>query len=204
MHDGDAQGASLQNDTVEDVAAENDTGADDAAQDATAANDAADATAALDATLPPCAPTAGKQWVNLPKCVTDADCPETDVALGQCLFGNCYPVGKTVECSAERNPTCNDDNIWTADSCDWDPSTGKNTCFHECVPSGKPGPDCEWSESCTLWTWHPDICACVRFDYPNCCSDDSDCDDDEPCTTDTCDISEGTCSYTPTCCRLEP
>ncbi|RIK65961.1 MAG: hypothetical protein DCC65_10990 [Planctomycetota bacterium] len=40
----------------------------------------------------------------------------------------------------------------------------------------------------------------VTFDDPTPCTDDGDCDDLNPCTTDTCDTGSGTCTYTPVTC----
>jgi hypothetical protein len=39
---------------------------------------------------------------------------------------------------------------------------------------------------------------CVFVQAPGCCTEDAQCDDDDPCTSDTCDLSLNRCQHTPT------
>ncbi len=79
------------------------------------------------------------------------------------------------ECVAAEAPDCNDDNPCTADACD-----AKQGCVHEAVADASPCPDedlCNGEESCQAG-----VCTA---------GPDTDCNDHNPCTEDSCDAITG-------------
>jgi len=60
--------------------------------------------------------------------------------------------------------------------------------------------DTECDGSCSSCAVSGNLGTCIA--EPGCCSDNTDCDDSNPCTTDTCDSGAGDCSYAPVsgCC----
>ncbi len=79
------------------------------------------------------------------------------------------------ECVAAEAPDCNDDNPCTKDSCD-----AKQGCLHKAVTDAEPCPDddlCNGLESCLAG-----VCTA---------GPDTDCNDHNPCTEDSCDALTG-------------
>ncbi len=80
---------------------------------------------------------------------------------------------------------CDDGNPCTDDACDFDGG---------CVHTDKVGAACDDGSPCTLG----DACVegrCQGTELPACCALDSDCDDLNPCTRDTCLAETGTCEH---------
>ncbi len=80
---------------------------------------------------------------------------------------------------------CDDGNPCTADSCD-----SSSGCVHEDVV----GLSCDDGNACTV----SDSCVqgrCQGTPIPRCCATESDCDDSNPCTEDSCDLDSGTCEH---------
>ncbi|MDP6943115.1 MAG: hypothetical protein QF464_03105, partial [Myxococcota bacterium] len=91
------------------------------------------------------------------------------VDTGACAQGTC--IGQAVD--------CDDDDACTDDSCD--PGSG-------CVYAYNEG-DCDDGNACTTG----DVCI-----LGNCAAPEMlDCDDDDPCTADSCDVGFG-CQHAPT------
>jgi len=140
------------------------------------------------------------------QCVgTARDCSGFD---GQCTQGNCDP--QTGECGAENRQdgtTCDDQSLCTTDDAcaagvctgtakdcdDNDPCTedscneADGLCVNTRVPrpgeEGPPGdPTCQngLDDDCDGYTDENDLASCMG------CVTDADCDDDNPCTNDSC------------------
>src|SRR5215813_4142144 len=92
-----------------------------------------------------------------------------------CTVDTCNPDGT---CAHSTPTDCNDSNPCTADSCD--PSTG------QCINAPKTGTACDDLNDCT----GNDACnaagQCVGTPISGCCNVNTDCDDANACTTDTC------------------
>ena len=103
-----------------------------------------------------------------------------------CTFDVCLPTG---QCD-HRPIDCNDGNPCTYDSCD--KSVG-------CVNSPENGLACDDSNPCTT----RDTCSngnCIGQPIENCCLSNSDCNDNNPCTIDSC--SSNRCSNRPLDCSV--
>ena len=118
----------------------------------------------------------------------DNDCDHaTDEGLCDdavdCTFDYCIPASG--ECGHVADDTaCDDTNACTTDICDV-----KTGCDTEPLS----GTTCEDNDLCTT----RDRClegACIGDAVTGCCAVDADCDDQNPCTRDACDPTDGTCS----------
>jgi len=119
-------------------------------------------------------------------------CNSSPDPAATCSDGNPCNGAETCQggiCTPGVPPSCDDANACTRDGCD--PTTG---CVHEAIVGCTP---CQVDTDCN------DPCAqCVDGRCSNilgCCSRDAECDDGEPCTTDTClngaGAATGTCSH---------
>jgi hypothetical protein len=118
------------------------------------------------------------------KCDIKAGCVNTAVSDGtSCpVSGNCGAGGqcKAGKCAA-TGPNCDDKNPCTADSC-----AGGNTCSHTPIAAGtacSDGNACNGSETCD------GSGVCKAGPTP-------DCDDQNPCTVDSCLVAGG-CGHVP-------
>jgi hypothetical protein len=104
-----------------------------------------------------------------------------------CTSDTCLPNG-----DCENTPvSCDDGNPCTLDSCD--AATG-------CLNVANDGALCDDGNACT----DGDICVstvCTGEAVPGCCTIDSNCDDGDPCTVDSC--IGGTCTNAPKNCAVE-
>ena len=112
-------------------------------------------------------------------CNTSTGCVHTSVANGTtCSDGNACTTGDTCQtgtCKGGAAPDCDDRNGCTTDSCNT--STG---CVHASVANGSAcsdGSACTTADACQSGT-------CIGGAAPNC-------DDNNVCTTDSCDTSLG-------------
>lgn len=152
---------------------------------------------------------------------TGDGCFQTRVTSGPCDDGALCTVDKT--CNAQGNCTggtprsCDDGDACTADFCD--PTLGcVDTSPGECTVDG----ECATADPCVVGAcrgggtcaFTPLACAPLDACTPTVCQPDPDgfgascvaadpitCDDDDPCTTDTCHATDG-CTFTrwcPTC-----
>jgi hypothetical protein len=113
--------------------------------------------------------------VHIPDCENDFDCIDGDL----CTDDWCDAAG----CCHSDPVDCDDGNPCTRDSCD--PDTG-------CVNT----PECPPVTNCI----DGDLCTTDYCDELGCCNNDPiDCDDDNPCTEDSCDPATGVCIHTPEC-----
>ncbi len=82
---------------------------------------------------------------------------------------------------------CDDSNPCTDDSC--------NLATNECEHSNNADP-CDDANICT----ESDVCSggtCAGTPIANCCESDTECDDSNPCTTDSCNLGTNRCENTP-------
>ncbi|MSP90574.1 MAG: hypothetical protein EXR79_02025, partial [Myxococcales bacterium] len=152
-------------------------------------------------------------------CCADAECVTDDsCSVGTCVDAECRqgpsPFRKDC-CSATTNPTCDDKNQCTLDSCEISMPGGWKQCKHtidptkaNCCDPNSPVNQCNDSQACTL-----DICVnntCDHLYILQCCMSDAECDDNNLCTSEVCTknpelpASEpGKCYYTPVknCCN---
>jgi len=133
-------------------------------------------------------------------CVTDDDCGFfsacTPGVCDQATF-TCMPADRIPEC-CESDSECNDNNACTIDTCD----------FQTFRCSTEPDPlDCGFFSACTPGVCDPNN-GCVPADrIPECCESDSECNDNNACTIDTCDFQTFRCSTEPDpdpVCQLTP
>ena len=102
-----------------------------------------------------------------------------------CVGGAC--VGAPIPGCCIVDADCNDAEPCTEDVCN--PETG--LCASTPLESGSP---CDDGDPCT----GPDTCqggVCQGFGKVACCEEDIDCDDDNPCTVDTCDGDSAQCDH---------
>jgi hypothetical protein len=168
-------------------------------------------------TLDQCDPAQGCAHLT-----NDSDCADVDACTDDaCTPGGCVSTPSVCDdgnlctldsCEADTGcqsvfdaGACHDDNPCTADGCD----VAANACTHEDAAGS-----CTDDDACT----GPDACeggACLGADLDcddqNRCTADScdvilgcqhaptggDCDDANPCTADSCDIASGNCVHTP-------
>ena len=114
-------------------------------------------------------------------CDGAVDVGACDDSLG-CTQDVCHPVDG---CShVPIDAACDDGNPCTGDTCD--PVQG-------CTTSLLSGGPCDDGNACTI----NDSCTdgvCGGDALQGCCAVNSDCNDDNPCTHDTCDIDAGVCA----------
>ncbi len=150
-------------------------------------------------------------------CCADEECTTADACkLGGCIAFQCRFVingDKTDCCSDTTNPSCDDKNICTIDSCGNPQQGGWTQCNHAPNPAFPAGTccqlhsDCIDADGCTQ-----DLCVanqCQHIPVTECCKNVSDCNDGNLCTVDTCPIPAGSlagqCQHdkTPECCNLQ-
>ncbi len=100
-------------------------------------------------------------------CESDADCADEDL----CTFEVCTSNA----CVSDGTAFCAPDDACEQTGCD--PDTGQ--CVDIDVVCDPPGP-CETGGYCDP------TAGCVYAPIPGCCVDDSGCNDNDPCTADTC------------------
>ncbi len=127
-----------------------------------------------------------------------------DPGTGTCIFDGAAADGNACDDSDEctqtdacdggacvgTNPVdCDDSNVCTVDSCD----SGDGSCINDGAPVN--GDPCDDGNPCT----ETDMCdgagACVGSTIPGCiqCTVDGDCEDNDPCTVNTCNVD--TCDF---------
>lgn len=147
-------------------------------------------------------------------CQTDADCPVTQCAIGECKGGCC------VVAPAKDGSTCNDGNACTsADSCAKGVCAGKakncddgkdctsdgcdakaGKCFHEiaekyCLISGKCVAEGEKSQSSICKSCDPAQATDAWTVAANCCANDTECPAGGVCDKPVCDPNLHTCGF---------
>jgi len=150
-----------------------------------------DALAALEAVAP-----------QQPECTTAAQCDdEVACTVDACNGGTCSHTASAA--------LCNDNVACTADACD-----AQTGCSHAPIDSlCDDGEFCNGGETCDV------LLGCQQAETGPCsesqmcteatgcynpCLSNADCDDDDDCTTDVCDLGTGECSNGPvTVCDLD-
>ena len=153
------------------------------------------------------------------KICTQASCNTFPCEVRACVDGVCTLLHRDVGCCKDATD-CFDNNVCTADICGGNnqclnfPVNG--TCAHDAdCPAGKiclsncscasftPGKgeclesfECADNCRCTLDQCNK-LCACENTPFPNCCKNNTDCEDNNPChTAEICDTETGLCSFT--------
>jgi hypothetical protein len=148
-------------------------------------------------------------------CCADSECPSADPCkVGGCVALQCrYAANGNKDCcSATTNPSCDDKNICTIDSCDTGTIQpgGWTQCKHVLDPLNptccNDNVDCVDANGCTQ-----DLCVNHQCQYPpvtECCASEADCNDGNTCTVDSCPKnpgeSTGGCVHEKTaeCCNI--
>ena len=104
-----------------------------------------------------------------------------------CGDNNCG--GSCGTCSAANCETCNGSGTCVSMCSGSTPHCCGGTCLQCCSASDCPSATCS-TAACTNGT-------CTLTPIAGCCISDSQCDDGNPCTTDTCNTQTNTCSHTP-------
>ncbi|MBK8258486.1 MAG: hypothetical protein IPK82_38235 [Polyangiaceae bacterium] len=136
-------------------------------------------------------------------CNSNTDCDDgifctADICSGQ--GGTC--THNVINGCCENNADCDDGNSCTVDIC-----PPNNLCTHTAQPgcctddtACKENPD----DLCTINTCDiaTGMCSVQDLKPSGCCNVDMDCNDNDPCTTDTCTGPGGTCQHAdkPGCC----
>jgi|GEM_PF-897562 len=122
------------------------------------------------------------------ECTGGAEKDCSGVPTGTCQVAVCNPDTGACEADAAPNATLCDDG---------DPCTVGDACTNGLCA----GTDKDCAAPCIINAYcAPDGTCGGAWDTtdPECaCTDDSDCDDSLPCTTDTCDSASGACVFTP-------
>jgi len=142
-----------------------------------------------------CAPDSGCVHEDIPNCggcENDAACDDGNA----CTKDTCGPNGACVTADL----VCDDGDPCTADGCDAD--TG---CVFETIPGCggcTSNAQCEDAEPCTENVCQDDG-SCVFNAIPGCCEANSDCTDDDACTTDSCLFGQCVFVVDTTCCTQD-
>lgn len=146
------------------------------------------------------------------ECAGDPDCDDGDA----CTVDTCTPGGgcdhaAIAEC-CDAESDCADDDLCTVDSCQ------AGVCVHDLSDNPlccNAHAECATDDPCVPYVCYVKTTGATpagqcRFGPPgqHCCDEDSDCDDGNPCTYDSCDVAggqdRGSCAYTPpadgSCC----
>ena len=118
-------------------------------------------------------------------CLNSADCDDENL----CTDDECLSNGECSHVAVD----CDDSNVCTDDLCN--PLEG---CFYPpvSVTTGcNDGNVCTGGDACEAGI-------CTGTDIPDCCRDESDCDDAEWCTDDSCD-ENNVCAYSPVDCSIQ-
>ena len=118
-------------------------------------------------------------------CLNNADCDDENL----CTDDECLSNGECSHVAVD----CDDSNVCTDDLCN--PLEG---CFYPpvSVTTGcNDGNVCTGGDACEAGI-------CTGTDIPDCCRDESDCDDAEWCTDDRCD-QNNVCAYSPVDCSIQ-
>ncbi|KAM9962896.1 hypothetical protein ACTFIW_006117 [Dictyostelium discoideum] len=118
----------------------------------------------------------------VPNCI---DCPDTAcITTDFCNVQVCSPDGKSCVSSPKN---CNDTSFCTIDSC----NSPNGTCSHSI-----PDPKCVSCASTSCTTTDDCFVQVCSDDGASCKSVPKNCDDQNPCTQDSCS-NNGVCAYTP-------
>ncbi len=134
-------------------------------------------------------------------CVDDADCVDAASQLGACFEGTCGDDGV---CEVSEDPTCevctSPADCVTGTACET-ATCDVGACAYEAVQGCAlcdTADECPEPPPCYL-SWCPlggGVCQLVeQTTCPDSCSADVDCDDGDPCTQNTCDVTQ-TCTTT--------
>ncbi len=99
-------------------------------------------------------------------CSTDEECPEVPCFTRSCKSGECV----------QKERVCEDNDQCTDDKCDADPDSPK---YGNCLHTNNTA-DCDDNDKCTLTSTCNGKGACIGSDLKTC-------DDENPCTDDSCD-----------------
>ncbi|MDD5147865.1 MAG: hypothetical protein PHH08_00190, partial [Candidatus ainarchaeum sp.] len=156
---------------------------------------------------------------NMLSCDWESACAHTKITA--CISSDgCCPAGCTSQNDNDckncgSNSQCSDNDACTTDTCD------AGTCRNTQKTCGTPGTCQELPGTCDTTTGNcsylPKTCDnpgqcenpagtcnaqgnCEYAQIQNCCSSNSECNDNKPCTTDKCE-TDGTCSHTQKTCN---
>ncbi len=133
-------------------------------------------------------------------CCADSECASDDICkIGGCVAFQCrYAVNEQFSdcCSPTTNNNCDDKNLCTTDSCSTGMPGGWTQCKH--TVSDPTCCDakidlCDDGQPCTK-----DACInnkCTHTQDKECCKINSDCDDQNLCTNDSCDAPNQKCIH---------
>jgi len=157
-----------------------------------------------------CDVAAGKCKHVLPPgvCCAPSDCADDDICTSDdCVDGACRHSPDSLKpdcCNATTNTACNDDNVCTIDACNIQ-AAGYIKCSHTFDVSkpnccNMPQFGCNDDQPCTQ-----DECInfqCLHTEISSCCTSQPECDDNNICTSDYCDVAAKICSHSllPGCC----
>ena len=127
-------------------------------------------------------------------CTADADCDGKFGCLaGMCVGGAC--AWKHQCCTTASQ--CDDGRSCTSDTC-----SGGKCKFSAAADCCQQDADCTGGNACTLNRCVAGKCSYAKL--AQCCLKDTDCDDkDDKCTTDSCDVKTGKCTFVKTCCAKD-
>ncbi|MEZ4268649.1 MAG: lamin tail domain-containing protein [Myxococcota bacterium] len=143
-------------------------------------------------------------------CNTDAECADASpCTLDQCLSHSCH--SSPIAGCCQQDSDCNDGGPCTTDTCD-----GGN-CQHApvpncCTPGGDAatltaecGSGSDGGGLCYIWSCSAGG-GCEEIQHPECCTTAADCNDNSPCSIDTCQPT-GICKHISTggsgCCATD-
>ncbi|MBM4352835.1 MAG: hypothetical protein FJ109_03420, partial [Deltaproteobacteria bacterium] len=129
------------------------------------------------------------------QCLSDSECDDGNKCTADtCVAGLCKNV-KDPDCCV-TDADCVDGKYCTVDSCD----LANEKCLHFdngdpiCCET-EPDPKCDDKDYCTIDKCIAHECRHGPVADPECCNSSDDCKDGNPCTTDTCDLAQHTCSH---------
>ncbi|MCC6791426.1 MAG: hypothetical protein IT336_07075 [Thermomicrobiales bacterium] len=153
----------------------------------------------------------GQQCVRLGTDDNCRDCGDACPAGRHCVDGRCQATGDCQSCGADQ-VCCNDQCVTGTCCADGDCGThahcARHACacdqgFHACAGTCVSDQDvatCGTScQPCPSSICSPATCdgrQCGRAPIAGCCAHDGECDDGNPCSTDTCDPTTRTCAHT--------
>lgn len=142
-------------------------------------------------------------------CVAPIDCVEFEEPPARCYEYDCIEssctqvrVGGDNCCLLDAD--CDDGLVCTEDVCDFATGDCSNLPIITDPPCCGTAPDCP-DRACFAKSCENNQCVYTPAPSADCCFQDTDCDDENPCTTGTCNVETNECTYEPIdgCCQAD-
>ena len=158
----------------------------------------------FDCAFPQTCATSGANKNRCVECSTNADCVDSS----SCTTDTCNPDGTCSHVKAdptccEADTECEDGDVCTTNTCNL--ATKKCNAPTDVAGCCNTVDDCPTSDVCQVAACIAHLC---RYGTKTgCCTKDTQCDDKNPCTVNTCKLADNTCDFSvktsSTCCLID-